>query len=72
MVSGGLLDEIKQGVKLKKVVTVEKTSLNYNKSIKKDDSSNNITTSSSESSTKEVKGDIFAEMRKVQLRKLNK
>ena len=67
-----MAEQIAQGVKLKKVVTVEKTGLDYIKkkqsnSIKKIEDNGNDTSSKSE-----VKLDMFAEMRKVQLKKVNK
>ena len=65
-----LMEQVSKGVQLKKCETVEKTGLDYIKyqqSLLKD----------SETETKpeakiEVKNDLFAEMRKVQLKKVNK
>lgn len=66
-----LEEEIKKGVKLKKVVTVEKTGIDY---LKKRDNGSISTNKPAESTPvkTEVKGDIFAEMRKVQLKKIQK
>jgi len=61
-----LSEQISKGVTLKPVVTVEKTGLDL---IKRTDSINKA--SEPEKKT-EVKGDLFAEMRKIQLKKVNK
>jgi hypothetical protein len=65
-----LEDEIKKGVKLKKVVTVEKTGIDYLK--KKGSISANTQDKSTGQSEAPVKNDMFAEMRRVQLKKINK
>ena len=67
-----LSEQIAQGVKLKKVVTVEKTGLDYLKkkqsnSIKVSEENKSNTTSKTE-----IKLDMFAEMKKIQLKKVNK
>ncbi len=62
-----LMEQISKGVNLKKCETIEKTGLDL---IKKRDT---ITRNpENETPNIEVKGDLFAEMRKVQLKKLNK
>ncbi len=62
-----LMEQISKGVNLKKCETVEKTGLDL---IKKRESVSKIP--ENETPKAEVKGDLFAEMRKVQLKKLNK
>lgn len=62
-------EELKKGIQLKKVVTVEKTGLDY---IKKKNESLSVKQNTSSETKTEVKGDLFAEMRKVQLKKINK
>lgn len=61
-----MMDEIKKGVQLKKVITVEKTGLDYVKH------KLSITKSSIPENKTEVKGDFFSELKKVQLKKINK
>jgi len=62
-----LMEQISKGVTLTKCETVEKTGIDL---IKKRESVSKIP--EIETTKAEVKGDLFAEMRKVQLKKLNK
>ena len=62
------MEQISKGVTLTKCETVEKTGIDL---IKKKESVSKIPENETPPKA-EVKGDLFAEMRKVQLKKLNK
>jgi hypothetical protein len=64
------MEQVSKGVQLKKCETIEKTGLD---NIKKTESSTKNNENEAKIETKtEVKNDLFAEMRKVQLKKVNK
>jgi hypothetical protein len=68
-----MAEEIQKGIKLKKVKIEEKYGLDYLKT----QGSGSLSKKASQSEEKEtahteIKGDIFSEMRKVQLKKINK